>query len=133
MANLFAVCPHVATCTAVSAARPAMLCMLLQEDKAKNDALNERAKQMKASRAALGDRSNAARELRVARNRGVVRAHERLARLRSKARGDERAQRLEALKACPGSSGAACRLFLELFTGRNPAEEPESCALEVWW
>ena len=70
-----------------------------QEDKAKNDAVAERGKGLKAGRAGMGDRSNAARELRVARNRGVLRAHERLARLRSKARGDDRAQRLEALKA----------------------------------
>ena len=70
----------------------------MQEDKAKNDAVAERARNLKAARAAMGDRGNASRELRVARNRGVVRAHERLARLRSKARGDDRAQRLEALK-----------------------------------
>ena len=41
-----------------------------------------------------------ARDARAVRNRMVLRAHERLARLRTKAKGDDRAQRLEALKVC---------------------------------
>ena len=69
-----------------------------QEDAARREALTERVKALKAGRSAMGDKGNASREARVARNRGVLRAHERLARLQSKARGDDRAQRLEALK-----------------------------------
>ena len=45
-----------------------------------------------------------ARDGRAVRNRMVLRAHERLARLRTKAKGDDRAQRLEALKV--GLKGA---------------------------
>ncbi|KAK9785522.1 hypothetical protein WJX73_005391 [Symbiochloris irregularis] len=73
--------------------------MTKAEDKAKSDAVAERARNLKACRGAMGDRTNTSRELRVVRNRGVLRAHERLSRLHSKARGDERAQRMAALKA----------------------------------
>lgn len=71
-----------------------------QEDASKRELLADRLKGIKACKGAMADRSNAARDGRVARNRNIQRAHERLARNQSKARGDDRAQRMEALKVC---------------------------------
>lgn len=70
-----------------------------REDASKRELLADRLKGIKACKGAMADRSNAARDGRVARNRNIQRAHERLARNQSKARGDDRAQRMEALKA----------------------------------
>ncbi len=59
---------------------------------------------IKAWRGEAGERGAAARELRAARNRGVQRAHERLAREAHRARDDDRTRRMEALKVrLPGS------------------------------
>ena len=67
--------------------------------------LSERMAGVKAWRQAANDRQVAAKDARSVRNRAVLRTHERLARSASKARGDDRSQRLAALKVQP------CRLF----------------------
>ena len=79
---------------------PTFYCRGHQEEKAKIEAQSEHQKYLKATGKAMTDRANLSRELRYGRNRGVVKIHDRLLRLHSKARGDERAQRMEALKAC---------------------------------
>ena len=60
---------------------------------------------------------------------GVLRVHERLARERNKAKDDDRAMRLEALKARPGPAGAAgCRRREER---RGPARWPLPWAIRT--
>ena len=70
----------------------------VQEDRERQTKLAERMAGIKAWRQAAGDRQVAAKDARSVRNRAVLRMHERLARSANKARGDDRAQRLAALK-----------------------------------
>ena len=72
-----------------------------QEDRERQARLNERMAGLKAWRQGANDRQVAAKDARTVRNRAVLRTHERLARSASKARGDDRAQRLAALKVRP--------------------------------
>lgn len=73
---------------------------LPQDIAARAERGQERAQSAKNHRAAdMGGKSAALRDLRLARNRLVNRAHERLAREHNKQKGDDRAMRLEALKA----------------------------------
>lgn len=58
---------------------------------------------VKQWRADLAERQSAARELRVARNRFVLRAHERLMRDANREKDDDRARRMDALKVHPPS------------------------------
>ena len=69
-----------------------------QEEKARAERATERVRAIKAWRGEAAERASGARDLRVARNRGVVRAHERLLREASRARDDDRTRRMEALK-----------------------------------
>lgn len=59
-----------------------------------------RAREVKAYRSeVMADANQGSKDLRVARNRAIVRAHERLARDRMKSKDDDRALRMAALKA----------------------------------
>ena len=71
---------------------------LLQEEKGRADKVAERTRALKAARQALTEQTAAAREMRVARNRGIMRSHERLARDHLKQQDDHRTRRMEALK-----------------------------------
>ncbi|KAK9816457.1 hypothetical protein WJX72_000543 [[Myrmecia] bisecta] len=73
--------------------------MIKQEEKVKADRAGERVRAIKAWRSAQSDASNTQRDLRVARNRAVARAHERMSREHHKQKDDDRARRMEALKA----------------------------------
>ncbi|KAL6776891.1 hypothetical protein ACKKBF_B03890 [Auxenochlorella protothecoides x Auxenochlorella symbiontica] len=64
------------------------------------DAAARRARDAKALKGeVLGERGGALRDALSMRNKGLLRAHERLARERNKLKGDDRQLRLEALKA----------------------------------
>ena len=74
---------------------------------------------VKQWRADLAERQSAARELRVARNRFVLRAHERLARDAVRQKDDDRSRRMDALKVtpllpCAGERAAILRLLFAL-------------------
>ncbi len=62
------------------------------------DRVAERVRQVKEQRNRVSDAVANAKDLRHVRNRGVARAHERLARGHNKQREDDRSMRLEALK-----------------------------------
>ncbi|CAK0787464.1 hypothetical protein CVIRNUC_010684 [Coccomyxa viridis] len=69
------------------------------EERARGEKAAERVRAVKQWRADLAERQSAARELRVARNRFVLRAHERLARDAVRQKDDDRSRRMDALKA----------------------------------
>jgi hypothetical protein len=58
----------------------------------------ERTRMIKTWRTDQQDRAMMTRELRIARNRSISRAHDRLAREHNKAKDDDRTKRMEALK-----------------------------------
>ena len=79
---------------------------------------------VKQWRADLAERQSAARELRVARNRFVLRAHERLARDAVRQKDDDRSRRMDALKVTPllphaGEQAAMLNLLSTLQVPRN--------------
>ena len=75
----------------------------MQEERIRGEKAAERVRAVKQWRADLAERQSAARELRVARNRFVLRAHERLMRDANRAKDDDRARRMDALKVHPPS------------------------------
>ena len=81
---------------------------------------------VKQWRADVGERQSAARELRVARNRFVLRAHERLARDAVRQKDDDRSRRMDALKVTPllSCAGKQAAILHLLFTLHVPAEIP---------
>lgn len=111
----------------------------LQEIAQKGEVAAQRAKECSAHRKEfIGERAAAARDARALRNRGVLRVHERLARERSRAKEDDRAMRLEALKASAGCVAHACMhwggAFIQLggagFGGLAPrsSQSPDHCS-----
>ena len=81
---------------------------------------------VKQWRSDLAERQSAARELRVARNRFVLRAHERLARDAVRQKDDDRSRRMDALKVPPLLPCADKQLaVLHLLSALHvPAENP---------
>ncbi len=75
----------------------------MQEEKGRADKAAERIRAIKVWRGEAADRASSAREMRVARNRYVLRAHERLLRDMNRLKEDDRTRRMEALKVtgCP--------------------------------
>ena len=73
----------------------------MQEERVRGEKAAERVRAVKQWRADLAERQSAARELRVARNRFVLRAHERLMRDANRQKDDDRARRMDALKVHP--------------------------------
>ena len=71
---------------------------MVQEEKGRSDKVAERARALKAARQAFTELTAATKEMRVARNRGIIRSHERLAREHLKQQDDHRSRRMEALK-----------------------------------
>ena len=82
-------------------ARGRLTCVIprMQDEKARADRAAARVRDVKAWRNEASDRAGALKDLRVARNRGVLRAHERLNRALTKQKDDDRTRRMEALKA----------------------------------
>jgi len=76
----------------------------LQDERARGEKAAERVRAVKQWRADLAERQSAARELRVARNRFVLRAHERLMRDTNRQKDDDRSRRMDALKVCPSNA-----------------------------
>jgi len=70
-----------------------------QDEKARAERAAARVRDVKAWRNEASERAGALKDLRVARNRGVLRAHERLGRALTKQKDDDRTRRMEALKA----------------------------------
>ena len=70
----------------------------LQDERSRGEKAAERVRAVKQWRADLAERQSAARELRVARNRFVLRAHERLMRDANRQKDDDRTRRMDALK-----------------------------------
>ncbi|BDA42833.1 ATP-dependent helicase BRM [Coccomyxa sp. Obi] len=69
------------------------------EEKGRADKAAERIRAIKVWRGEAAERASSAREMRVARNRYVMRAHERLLRDMNRLKEDDRTRRMEALKA----------------------------------
>lgn len=67
-------------------------------DKAKGERAAERHKALRSWKGDLADRFSAQRELRIARNRGILRAHDRMLRGHTKSKEDARTRRMDALK-----------------------------------
>ena len=72
--------------------------MAVQEERKKADLAGERSRMIKLFRGTLQEHSNYSRESRLARNRAVSKTHERLARDAHKAKDDDKARRMDALK-----------------------------------
>ncbi len=70
----------------------------MQEEKGRADKAAERIRAIKVWRGEAAERASGAREMRVARNRYVLRAHERLLRDMNRLKEDDRTRRMEALK-----------------------------------
>lgn len=70
----------------------------MQDERLRAQKAAERVASVKALQAEMRDRATLLRELRTTSNRGVERAHTRLAREHSKANQDARARRMDALK-----------------------------------
>lgn len=85
-----------------------------QEEKSQADRAGERIRAIKVWRGEAAERASASREMRVARNRHVLRAHERLLREKNRLKEDDRTRRMEALKV------QLIRVGLEL-SGPHPA------------
>ena len=69
-----------------------------QDEKARAERAAARVRDVKAHRNDTSERAGKEKDLRVFRNRGVLRAHERLGRALTKQKDDDRTRRMEALK-----------------------------------
>ena len=69
-----------------------------QDEKARAERAAARVRDVKAHRNDTSERAGRERDARVVRNRGVLRAHERLGRALTKQKDDDRTRRMEALK-----------------------------------
>jgi hypothetical protein len=84
-------------------------------EKARQEKAAEKARALRSWRSDLGDRASAARELRNARNRGILRAHDRMLRAATKSKEDARTRRMEALKVITPILSAREALEIRLF------------------
>lgn len=73
--------------------------MFKQSEKARVEKAAERAQSAKRMKVTILERSAMLKDYRVLRNKGVLRLHERQARRHNKLKDDDRAKRMEALKA----------------------------------
>jgi SWI/SNF-related matrix-associated actin-dependent regulator of chromatin subfamily A protein 2/4 len=93
---------HVSASVASQRLRTAKeCCAARQEERGRAERAAERIRAIKNWRSEATERQNVARDLRVARNRFVSRAHERLLREMNRQKDDDRTRRMEALKVCP--------------------------------
>lgn len=100
----------------------------LQEERARGERAAERVRAVKQWRADLAERQSSARELRVARNRFVLRAHERLLRDANRAKDDDRARRMDALKVRPFSEYSMPKRAM-ITPRASPAAAISRCAI----
>ena len=80
-----------------------------QDEKTRTERAAARVRDVKAHRNEASERAGRERDGRVFRNRGVLRAHERLGRALTKQKDDDRTRRMEALKVrARGACEPAC-------------------------